>query len=54
MDIYGERNFPLIMQYYYPNYSEICITPGTPMFKSFLSHEGYGKIRVKDHHDKLI
>ena len=23
-DLYCEDNFPLIQQYYYPNYSEIC------------------------------
>ena len=51
-DIYGEKNFPLILQYYYPNYSEICITPSTPyVLKVSYPHAGYGKIRVKDHHD---
>ena len=29
-DIYGEKEFPLIQQYYYPNFSEICITPSIP------------------------
>ena len=51
-DIYGEENFPLIMQYYYPNFSEICITPNAPyVLKVSYPHAGYGKIRVKDHHD---
>ena len=51
-DIYGEKNFPLIQQYYYPNYSEICITPKAPyVLKVSFPHAGYGKIRVKDHHE---
>ena len=51
-DIYGEKNFPLIQQYYYPNYSEICITPSAPyVLKISYPHAGYGKIRVKDYHD---
>ena len=51
-DIYGEKNFPLIQQYYYPNYSEICITPPTPyVMKVSFPHAGYGKIRVKDYHE---
>ena len=51
-DIYGEENFPLIQQYYYPNYSEICITPKAPyVLKVSYPHAGYGKIRVKDHHE---
>ena len=51
-DMYGEKNFPLIKQYYYPNYSEICITPSTPyVLKVSYPHAGYGKIRVRDHHE---
>ena len=51
-DIYGEKNFPLIQQYYYPNYSEVCITPNAPyVIKVSYPHAGYGKIRVKDYHD---
>ena len=51
-DLYGEENFPLIQQYYYPNYSEICITPSAPyVLKVSFPHAGYGKIRVKDYHD---
>ena len=51
-DIYGEKNFPLIQQYYFPNYSEICITPKAPyVLKVSFPHAGYGKIRVKDHHE---
>ena len=51
-DMYGEKNFPLIQQYYYPNYSEICITPSTPyVLKVSYPHAGYGKIRVRDHHE---
>ena len=51
-DKYGEKNFPLIMQYYYPNFSEICVTPNAPyVLKVSYPHAGYGKIRVKDHHD---
>ena len=51
-DIYGEKNFPLIQQYYYPNYSEICVTPSAPyVVKVSFPHAGYGKIRVKDYHD---
>ena len=51
-DLYGEENFPLIMQYYYPNSSEICITPSAPyVLKVSYPHAGYGKIRVKDFHD---
>ena len=51
-DIYGEENFPLIQQYYYPNFSEICITPSTPyVLKISYPHAGYGKIRVRDYHE---
>jgi len=51
-DIYGEKNFPLIQQYYYPNYSEVCVTPNAPyVIKVSYPHGGYGKIRVKDYHD---
>ena len=51
-DIYGEENFPLIQQYYYPNYSEIFVTPNTPyVLKVSYPHAGYGKIRVRDYHD---
>ena len=51
-DLYGEKNFPLIQQYYYPNYSEICITPSTPyVLKVSYPHAGFGKIRIKDHHE---
>ena len=51
-DTYGEKNFPLIQQYYYPNYSEVCITPNAPyVIKVSYPHAGYGKIRVKDNHD---
>ena len=51
-DLYGEKNFPLIQQYYYPNYSEIVVTPNAPyVLKVSYPHAGYGKIRVKDHHD---
>ncbi len=51
-DIYGEENFPLIQQYYYPNFSEISITPNAPyVLKVSYPHAGYGKIRVKDYHD---
>ena len=51
-DTYGEKNFPLIQQYYYPNYSEVCITPNAPyVIKVSYPHAGYGKIRVKDYHD---
>ena len=51
-DTYGEVNFPLIQQYYYPNYSEVCITPNAPyVIKVSYPHAGYGKIRVKDNHD---
>ena len=51
-DIYGEKTFPLIQQYYYPNFSEICITPKAPyVLKVSYPHAGYGKIRVKDHHE---
>ena len=51
-DTYGEENFPLIQQYYYPNYSEVCITPNAPyVIKVSYPHAGYGKIRVKDNHD---
>ena len=51
-DTYGEENFPLIQQYYYPNYSEVCITPNAPyVIKVSYPHAGYGKIRVKDYHD---
>ena len=51
-DTYGEENFPLIKQYYYPNYSQICITPDAPyVLKVSYPHAGFGKIRVKDYHD---
>ena len=51
-DKYGEENFPLIKQYYYPIFSEICITPSAPyVIKASYPHAGYGKIRVKDYHD---
>ena len=51
-DTYGEKNFPLIQQYYYPNYSEVCITPNASyVIKVSYPHAGYGKIRVKDYHD---
>jgi len=51
-DKYGEENFPLITQYYYPIFSEICITPPAPyVIKVSYPHAGYGKIRVKDYHD---
>ena len=51
-DKYGEENFPLIKQYYYPIFSEICITPPAPyVIKASYPHAGYGKIRVKDYHD---
>ena len=51
-DKYGEENFPLIQQNYYPIFSEICITPPAPyVIKSSYPHAGYGKIRVKDYHD---
>ena len=51
-DIYGEENFPLIQQYYYPNYSEIFVTPNAPyVLKVSYPHAGYGKIRVRDYHD---
>ena len=51
-DKYGEDNFPLIKQYYYPDYSEIIITPEAPyVLKVSYPHAGYGKIRVKDHHE---
>jgi hypothetical protein len=51
-DKYGEEHFPLIKQYYYPNFSEICITPDAPyVLKVSYPHAGYGKIRVKDYHD---
>ena len=51
-DKYGEENFPLIKQYYYPNYSQICITPDAPyVLKVSYPHAGFGKIRVKDYHD---
>ena len=51
-NIYGEKDFPLIQQYYYPNFSEFCITPSTPyVLKISYSHAGYGKIRVKDYHE---
>ena len=51
-DIYGEKHFPLIQQYYYPNFSEICITPEAPyVLKISYPHAGYGKIRVKDYQE---
>ena len=51
-DKYGEKIFPLITQYYYPNYSQICITPKVPyVLKVSYPHAGFGKIRIKDHHD---
>ena len=51
-DLYGEKNFPLIQQYYYPNHSEICVTPNAPyVIKVSFPHAGYGKIRVKDYHE---
>jgi hypothetical protein len=51
-DKYGEEHFPLIKQYYYPIFSEICITPSAPyVIKASYPHAGYGKIRVKDYHE---
>lgn len=51
-DKYGEEIFPLIQQYYYPEYCQICITPPTPyVLKVSYPHAGYGKIRVKDNDD---
>ena len=46
-DIYGEENFPLIQQYYYPNYSEIFVTPNAPyVLKVSYPHAGYGILMI--------
>ena len=48
---YGYENFPLIPQYYYPEYSQIFITPNPPfVIKVGFSHSG-SKILIKDNHD---
>ena len=51
-DKYGEKIFPLIKQYYYPNYSQIGVTPKVPyVLKVSYPHAGFGKIRINDYHD---
>ena len=51
-DKYGEKIFPLIKQYYYPNYSQIGVTPDVPyVLKVSYPHAGLGKIRINDYHD---
>ena len=51
-DKYGEKIFPLIKQYYYPNYSQIGVTPNVPyVLKVSFPHAGLGKIRINDYHD---
>ena len=46
-DEVGEKNFPLIKQYYYPEYNNIVITPSEPcVLKVGFPHAGYGKIRI--------
>ena len=51
-DKYGEKIFPLIKQYYYPNYNQIGVTPNVPyVLKVSYPHAGFGKIRIKDYHD---
>ena len=51
-DKYGEKIFPLIKQYYYPNYSQIWVTPNVPyVLKVSYPHAGLGKIRINDYHD---
>jgi hypothetical protein len=51
-DKYGEKIFPLIKQYYYPNYSQIGVTPNVPyVLKVSYPHAGLGKIRINDYHD---
>lgn len=48
----GKENFPLIPQYYYSDSNEMVISPSTPfVVKYSYPHAGYGKIRVKDHHE---
>ena len=49
---YGFEHFPLISQYYYPEYSQIFITPNPPIVvKVGFPHSGYGKILIKDSHE---
>ena len=46
-DEVGEKNFPLIKQYYYPEYNNIITTPSEPcVLKVGFPHAGYGKIRI--------
>jgi hypothetical protein len=50
-DKVGEKEFPLIKQYYYPEYCQMAITPSAPfVLKVGFPHAGYGKIRVFDYH----
>ena len=43
-DKYGEKIFPLIKQYYYPNYSQIGVTPNVPyVLKVSYPHAGLAK-----------
>lgn len=53
-DEVGEKNFPLIQQYYYPDHKEIIFTPKIPyVLKVSYPHAGYGKIRVKENDDTI-
>ena len=46
-DEVGEKIFPLIKQYYYPEFSQILITPSEPcVLKVGFPHAGYGKVRI--------
>lgn len=46
-DKVGETIFPLITQYYYPEYIQIALSPPEPfVLKVGFPHAGYGKIRI--------
>jgi len=48
----GHSNFPLIEQNYYPTHREMLISPQFPVVvKVGHAHAGYGKVKIKDHHD---
>jgi len=51
-DRIGRDKFPLISQNYYPNHREMIIGPQFPaVVKVGHAHAGYGKMKIRDHHD---
>jgi len=48
----GSEAFPLIEQTYYSSFRQMLITPRYPIVvKVSHAHAGYGKMRLRDHHD---